>query len=108
MPDWIGDQMAGVGPEATRGLRPECANSGRSQTSGRTGQLDPRAALQHRPCEQAGCARKRSSAEGVGRPPTVFRSFGRVARNLRRNLQERRSTTVILWLAAPRRRDLEG
>jgi hypothetical protein len=30
MPDWIGDQMAGVGPEATRGLRPECANTGRS------------------------------------------------------------------------------
>jgi hypothetical protein len=28
MPDWIGDQMAGVGPEAMRGLRPECANSG--------------------------------------------------------------------------------
>jgi hypothetical protein len=37
MPDWIGDQMAGVGPEATRGLRPECANSGHSSRPGKTG-----------------------------------------------------------------------
>jgi hypothetical protein len=37
MPDWIGDQMAGVGPEATRGLR----HSGHSQTVQRTGQVDP-------------------------------------------------------------------
>jgi hypothetical protein len=41
MPDWIGDQMAGVGPEATRGLRPECANSGHPPMAWRTGQIDP-------------------------------------------------------------------
>jgi hypothetical protein len=41
MPDWIGDQMAGVGPEATRGLRPECANTGHSPKGLRTGAIDP-------------------------------------------------------------------
>jgi hypothetical protein len=47
------------------------------------GSIRPFDALQDRPHEGAISARERSSAEGVGRPPTVFRSFGRVARDLR-------------------------
>jgi hypothetical protein len=81
MPDRIGDQMAGVGPEATRGLRPECANSGHCRASGERVEPTP-CALQNLPGERAGSARKRSLAErnasvrAKARVPFGPRTFG--------------------------------
>jgi hypothetical protein len=51
MPDWIGDQMAGVGPEATRVFGRKCANSRHSWSAWRTGEIRPEGVIAANPLD---------------------------------------------------------